>query len=552
MKKSKLYGSRLIEDNEQTITPELVTLDSIDDVTNLTFDRGNILDASSVKQYQTAISDDLATKYNTLNENVTTNTNDIITINTQLTTTAESINSINTNITTINNSLVDYGVSLEYVDNKLILKNKNSDTLSSIDLSIMTGDTYLDTVTFSNNKLIFTWNEGSSKQPITIDLSNLKDKDGNILSVGNILAQSKLLFLSKNDSDTAKGLITFMKGVRIGNYTSESGGVIDVDQITGQTYLEVDKLKVRMKAYFETLSIVNEQSIAGKWTISPGGSIQCTRVNITAEQNYKCYFTNTQDNVKIENKFAVNDLAISKNFNIKTVESQSATNHYYWRKVIEVGEDYIVLSKTDCDTGSDEPNVGDVICQLGNTTDVDRQNALVLSSVDDQSPCVNLYSGINTYSFANKEYVSYGVNKATNKAFMNVYGDMYFGDRPTITNNYEGASYIKYDSTNKKVTIKGELDVTSTVGGTDINQYIRNNSISDADVNSLISNSTVISDLQGQIDGAIETYFYSGVPTLSNLPASSWVQVATPTNKETYTNHIGDLYYDKEIGRAHV
>ena len=103
MKKSKLYGSRLIEDNKQTITPELVTLESTDDVTNLTFDRGNILDAASIKQYQAATSDDLTTKYNTLNENVTTNSNDIITINTQLTTTAESINSINANITTINN-----------------------------------------------------------------------------------------------------------------------------------------------------------------------------------------------------------------------------------------------------------------------------------------------------------------------------------------------------------------------------------------------------------------------------------------------------------------
>ena len=51
---------------------------------------------------------------------------------------------------------------------------------------------------------------------------------------------------------------------------------------------------------------------------------------------------------------------------------------------------------------------------------------------------------------------------------MNVYGDMYFGDRLTSSNNYEGASYIKYDSTNKKVTIKGELDVTSTVGSTKI------------------------------------------------------------------------------------
>ncbi len=60
---------------------------------------------------------------------------------------------------------------------------------------------------------------------------------------------------------------------------------------------------------------------------------------------------------KVRQTRTVNDLAISKDFNIKTVESQSATNHYYWRKVIEVGEDYIVLSKTDCDTGSDEPNV---------------------------------------------------------------------------------------------------------------------------------------------------------------------------------------------------
>ena len=44
------------------------------------------------------------------------------------------------------------------------------------------------------------------------------------------------------------------------------------------------------------------------------------------------------------------------------------------------------------------------------------------------------------------------------------------------------------------------------------------------------------------IDSKITTWYYSGVPTLSNLPASEW-----KTNEEK-TSHIGDLYYDKATG----
>ena len=51
-----------------------------------------------------------------------------------------------------------------------------------------------------------------------------------------------------------------------------------------------------------------------------------------------------------------------------------------------------------------------------------------------------------------------------------------------------------------------------------------------------------INNLQEQIDGSITTYFYSGVPTLSNLPASEW---------EEYNVHLGDLYYDKDTGYAY-
>lgn len=51
-----------------------------------------------------------------------------------------------------------------------------------------------------------------------------------------------------------------------------------------------------------------------------------------------------------------------------------------------------------------------------------------------------------------------------------------------------------------------------------------------------------IADLQNQIDGNISTWYYTGVPTLTNIPASQWT---TKTDKD---KHIGDLYYDKNTG----
>lgn len=45
-------------------------------------------------------------------------------------------------------------------------------------------------------------------------------------------------------------------------------------------------------------------------------------------------------------------------------------------------------------------------------------------------------------------------------------------------------------------------------------------------------------------DGSITTYYYSGVPTLSNLPASEWPE-------SEYSSHIGDIYYDKDTKYAY-
>lgn len=54
-----------------------------------------------------------------------------------------------------------------------------------------------------------------------------------------------------------------------------------------------------------------------------------------------------------------------------------------------------------------------------------------------------------------------------------------------------------------------------------------------------------LSDLQSQIDGSIQTWFYNGVPTISNPPAEDW------TTNDLKNNHLGDLYYDLDTGYAY-
>lgn len=374
-------------------------------------------------------------------------------------------------------------------------------------------------------------------------------------------------FLAKDKDDTAHGTITwekvqkFFSGLLIGNSNNENGGSWTTDA-EGRSHLITDYLEVRMKAIFEELVINKTSTIGGKEIISPAGGVVAHKVeevtvtyNNVSQKAYRCYFLAEQEGNAVDNDFAVGDQVRSESFNVRKGTYHKAGNHFYWRLVIGRDEDpvelegkkyhYIDLSDTDCATASDVPAKGDVLNQCGNRTDVERQNCLIFSAVDTYSPSISLYHGINSYSFANREYVEYGVNKQTNRAFFHVYGDMYFGDRPTSANNYEGDSYVKYDSDKKKVTIKGDLDIKSTYDGKTLDKYITEKSLDKNAVETIINKSQTIIDLQNQIDGAIETWFYDGVPTLKNAPAISW---KTDNDKKT---HLGDLYYDNKTGKAY-
>lgn len=299
------------------------------------------------------------------------------------------------------------------------------------------------------------------------------------------------MYLSKLKDDTANGTITFQKVQKFLQGLLVGGGSWTPDA-EGRSHLITDYLEVRMKAIFEELVINKTSTIGGKEIISPAGGVVAHKVeevtvtyNNVSQKAYRCYFLAEQDGDKVDNDFAVNDQVRSESFNVRKGTYHKAGNHFYWRLVIGRDEDpvelegkkyhYIDLSDTDCATASDVPAKGDVLNQCGNRTDVERQNCLIFSAVDTYSPSISLYHGINSYSFANREYVEYGVNKQTNKAFFHVYGDMYVGDRPTKENGYEGSSYIRYDSSTKQLSVKGKISAKSTVDGKELSQYIKEN-----------------------------------------------------------------------------
>lgn len=343
-------------------------------------------------------------------------------------------------------------------------------------------------------------------------------------------------FLHKDKEDKALSLISFMRGLLVGYFSTLSGGSWTPDT-EGRSHLITDYLEVRMKAIFEELVIKKTSTIGGKEIISPAGGVAAYKVDevtVTykevSQKAYRCYFLAEQDGDKVDNDFAMEDQVRSESFNLNAGKYHKTGNHFLWRLVIGRDEEpvalegkkyhYIDLSETDCATGSDVPMKGDVLSQCGNRSDPMRQSCLVFSAVDTYAPCLALYYGINSYSFDNKEYVEYGVDKSGDKpkAFFRSYGDAYIGDRPTKDNNYEGDSYVKYDSEQKKVIIKAELSVKSTLQGNTLEETFK--------------------DIQKQFDRKAETWYQAEDPS-----------IAWETDLEK-SEHKGDLWYNTTNGET--
>lgn len=330
----------------------------------------------------------------------------------------------------------------------------------------------------------------------------IKTNDSTAASNFNVFSALRTLsmFLRKDTTDVAGELITFLKGLLIG----KNGSGITVRE-DGTTQAVVDRLYVKIKAVFDELQVKKATHVGGEQIITHAG-MKCIRVE-ELEDTYRCYFLAEQDGEAIANEFSVGSLAQAKECNIVEGTSLNASNRYYWREVMAVGRDYIDLSKTICDEGSDIPLAGDDIIGLGHRKDVDMQSAIVLSSTNETSPSITLYTGINDFKLTEKDVISFGVDKATGHAYMKVYGDE--------------NSFFKFDKDGLEV--KGKF-FSSTSG-----------KLIESELNNVIAD---IEDIRSQTDKIMIIWQEAYIPTLTNLPASEW------NTEALRAAHEQDLFYN--------
>lgn len=246
---------------------------------------------------------------------------------------------------------------------------------------------------------------------------------------------------------TSPDFVTGMMGAGM-SFSSEEGG---------ESVGWIDKLYVRKKAILQLLSIMETELAGASMMFNSSGA----RATITKVERidvvpffysdgsakyysdgsrayvqpsahgavYRCYFLADDGEKAIENRFRVGNLVRSQSFNIKSGVYENVSNHYWWRLVTAVGDNWIEVSVNHCDEGSDIPAVGDVMVQLGDISDTDFQAAVVLSAYGDGAPSLTFYHGINSYSLSGKDIVSIGYDRLTKEGYFNVYGRAYLGNR---------------------------------------------------------------------------------------------------------------------------
>lgn len=420
-------------------------------------------------------------------------------------------------------------------------------------------------------------------------------------------------WLSKRRNDTAQGFIRFIRGLQVGERFVTGllgeGGVFR-KEADGTTYLETDKLYIRMKAYFDTVEIRKYlhsggnriASVAGvkcvrvEWLDSTGDVLEQTDGNLSSVAKFRCYFRGSDGESLVTNDFLEGDLAYCHITNAES--SSSLYQHHFWRLVVgkstetnDDGEHYIDLSNANnggrpvmvsfsyegqggttrtmsalsFQAGSDIPVPQDDIIQLGSVNFQDRRGAIIEFVSGADAPSYQIFQDLgsdatNPYSLTGKNYVRFGYDSASGGA------QVYIG-------NPDESTYLWYHNVNNtpQLDIKANVTFTSPTTHQDI-------TLEDF-ANAIISD---IGDLQDQIDGNIESWFYDYMPVAENegapvnntplvtrtvsgqtmpvYPYYDWFRadggdpettpVTQPTSTTERLKHLGDTFYDNTSGYA--
>ena len=292
----------------------------------------------------------------------------------------------------------------------------------------------------------------------------------------------------RTDQDTiVNALTTFMKGIVFGKSVRGESGVSIYQDEQGAWHIDAEYLHVHRKLTAEEVEIMKTSQIKGKVVNSAGGFVISKIERIV--RAWRCYFRQEDaDGRRIYNSMQVNDLALCETFNLVDAGGQ-LSNHYWHRRVIAVGTDYVdIADNTNADdyaSGSDAPQVGDEVVQLGHLTDEDRQSAIIQSAAGTGAPYFKIIKGINSFTLP----------------------------RPIFL----------FDKQNFEIRVENPAKRS---------EYIRLQDF-------LESMQGRISSVMQQSDRNITFYFGDAVPSLTNEPANEW------TDDETKEMHEHDVYYNR-------
>ena len=297
----------------------------------------------------------------------------------------------------------------------------------------------------------------------------------------------------RTDQDTiVNALTTFMKGITFGKSVRGESGISIYQDEEGNWHLDAEYLHVHRKLTAEEVEIMKTSHIKGKIVNSAGSFVVSKIERIVGA--WRCYFRQEDaDGRRIYNSMRVDDLALCETFNLIDAGGQ-LSNHYWHRRVIAVGTDYVdIADNTNVDdyaSGSDVPQVGDEVVQLGNLTDKDRQSAIIQSAAGTGAPYFKIIKGINSFTLP----------------------------RPIFL----------FDKQNFEIRV----EKPSRQG-----EYIR---LQDY----LSSMQSRIDSVKEQTDHQFLICFGDAIPTLTNEPANEW------TDDETKEMHLHDLYYNRSYAET--
>ena len=297
----------------------------------------------------------------------------------------------------------------------------------------------------------------------------------------------------RTDQDTiVNSLTTFMKGIVFGKSVRGESGISIYQDEEGNWHLDAEYLHVHRKLTAEEVEIMKTSQIKGKVVNSAGGFV-ISKIERIARA-WRCYFRQEDaDGRRIYNSMRVDDLALCETFNLIDAGGQ-LSNHYWHRRVTAVGTDYVdIADNTNVDdyaSGSDVPQVGDEVVQLGHLTDEERQSAIIQSAAGEGAPYFKIIKGINSFTLP-----------------------------PPI---------FLFDKQNFEIRV----EKPSRQG-----EYIR---LQDY----LSSMQSRIDSVKEQTDHQFLICFGDAIPTLTNEPANEW------TDDETKEMHLHDLYYNRSYAET--